>query len=354
MSGSRAWIWLQIAFGWLPVWVLYVVFIGSSHPAGDLHFAVVTALVSIAIAAALGFAVQRLTERVAWPHPFRFSFLALHIGSALGYAVVWQGLTRVVQWAMHGNAPLAFSFRLVPSLVVGIWLYVMVAGVAYATAATRRAHLAEALAARAQLAALRAQLNPHFLFNALHTVIHLIPREPERAAQATEQVAGLLRTALERDRDLVSLSEEWAFVERYLGIERIRFGDRLRVRTEITDEAAITQLPAFALQTLVENAVRHGAGPKVDPTEIAVTGRVADGLLTITVRDTGMGAAPAALVATPGTGLSRLRERLATLYDGRARLEIATDPGAGFTATLSIPRQASGGRDASDSPEKDA
>jgi hypothetical protein len=335
----RAWTWLQLAFGWLPVWVLYVVLISASHPGSSLRFATSMALLSIAIAAALGPAVHRLALRVAWPHPFRLSFVALHVGTAVGYAVAWQGITRTIQWTLHGNAALAFTARLVPSLVLGVWLYVMVAGVAYATTATERAARAEALAARSQLAALRAQLNPHFLFNALHTVVQLIPREPARAAEAAEQIAALLRTTIEEDRDLVSLAAEWSFVERYLELERIRFGDRLRIRAELDPDARAASLPSFALQTLVENAVRHGAAPNVDPTEITITARATADLLMVTVRDTGVGARPAALEQTPGTGLRRLRERLSALYGARARLQHVTEPGAGCTATLAIPRE---------------
>jgi len=331
-------IWLQLILGWLPVWVLYAALIGFSHPGASIHFAAFIGFLSIAIAAVLGLAVQRLTDRAAWPHPFRLSFVGLHVAGAVAYAMVWQGLTRSVQWGLHGNAAVAFQYRLVPSLVLGIWLYVMVAGVAYATQATERAARAEAIAARSHLAALRAQLHPHFLFNALHTVVQLIPTDPRHAAQAAEQIAGLLRTTIEEDRDLVSLAEEAAFVERYLELERIRFGDRLRVRVELSDAAREALIPSFALQTLVENAVRHGAAPRVEPTEITVTARATSDETTVMVHDTGAGASPEQIAQSEGRGLKRLRERLAALYRGRARLDLAAGPKGGFTATLTVPR----------------
>lgn len=338
-SVSRLWVWLQIGIGWLPICVLYAVLVTSAHRGLGVPFALFTSLVSIAVAAVLGIGIQQLTGRVAWPHPFRPSFLLLHIVAATVYAGVWQALTRVMQWMLHGGAPLVFTTRLPESIAVGIWFYAIVAGVAYATAATARAAQAETLAAQAQLAALRAQLNPHFLFNALHTVVHLIPREPARAAEAAELVAGLLRTTIEEDRDIVSLREEWTFVRRYLDVERIRFGDRLVVRSELSDRAMTAELPAFALQTLIENAVRHGAAPSVAATEIVVSARSADETLTVTVRDTGVGAAPGSWERTAGTGLARLRDRLATLYGTRAKLALVTRPNEGFTAVLTVPQE---------------
>jgi LytS/YehU family sensor histidine kinase len=248
-------------------------------------------------------------------------------------------LNSVVESALQGHPVLVIGVGLGPFLVLGVWLYLILAGVGYAARAAERAARAEAMAARSQLAALRAQLNPHFLFNALHTVQHLIPREPGRAAAATEQLAGLLRTTLEEDRDEVSLGEELDFVERYLEIERIRFGDRLRVRVDVPPAARDALVPSFALQTLVENALRHGAGPSVEPTDVTIAATVDAGALRLVVRDTGAGADAAALATTPGSGLARLRERLAALHEGGAALELATSPGAGFAATLVVPQE---------------
>jgi sensor histidine kinase YesM len=112
------------------------------------------------------------------------------------------------------------------------------------------------------------------------------------------------------------------------------------VRAELSDASRAALVPPFALQTLVENAVRHAAAPRVEPTTVVVTAEVGAGMLTVTVRDDGAGTDPQTLSAAAGTGLSRLRERLAALYSDRARLRITTRPGAGFMVELAVPAAA--------------
>ena len=340
---TRRWIGLQLLIGWTPIWVLLVTLLLTAHPGIGPLSAALAGLRMIVPAAALSLLVQRLAQRLPWPRPMRPSFVAIHLASAALFAGAWVFLNSVLESVIRRDLVLVVGGAgLGPFLVLGVWLYVMIAGVIYAAQATERAARVEAIAARSQLAALRAQLQPHFLFNALHTVVHLIPREPRRAAQAAEQIAGLLRTTLEQESDLVSLAAEWAFVERYLEIERVRFEDRMQVHADLPQEALASQVPAFALQTLVENAVRHGVAPRVEPTQVTVVARAAGGKLTLSVHDTGTGARPAEIASGAGTGLKRLRERLAALYGSRARLELTTGPAGGFEARLDIPQTEDG------------
>jgi hypothetical protein len=338
---SRRPLWLQLLIGWLPVWALFITLVLTAHPNIHALEASHIAFRSILAASALGWFVLRFTERFPWPHPFRFSFLAIHVLAAAAYSIGFLLLNSVIESVLSARLVIVIGIGFGPTFVVGVWLYAMVAGVSYAMRATERAALAEASAARSQLASLRSQLNPHFLFNALHTVVQLIPREPRRAAQAAEQLATLLRSTLEEDRDVVSVAEEWAFVERYLDLERIRFGERLRIHVDLSESARLALIPSFAVQTLVENAVRHGAAPRVEPTDVSIQGRMSDHTLMLTVRDTGNGSNGdrGSNGQSRGTGLERLRERLSALYGSGARLDLDRSH-EGFTASLTIPQTA--------------
>jgi len=333
-------VWLQLIIGWLPVFVLYTGLIVSQHQPVTVARAATFAIRSLLPAALLGVLVYRFAQRMPWPRPFRLRFALVHLVAAIAYSVGWILCSSLLESVIHLRLMIVIGPGIVPFLVVGVWLYVMVAGISYAIEGTERAARADAERVRMQLGALRAQLNPHFLFNALHTVVQLIPIDPRRAADAAEQVAALLRTTLQEDRDLVSLRDEWAFVSRYLELERIRFGDRLRVRTIIDPALLDSRVPSFALQTLVENAVRHGAAPRVESTDITITASATEHALTLEVRDTGAGLqsrAPAT-GASSGTGLARLRDRLAALYGDASSLALESAPDGGCAATLVLPR----------------
>lgn len=334
----RAWIWIQLFIGWLPMWALFTVLMMSAHQA-PLSDAGPYALRLMAIAAALGMVVHRLTARWPWPHPFRIGFIALHLVGGVVYSLCWFGLNAVVESLLHGRIAIPVGPGIGPYLITGIWLYGMVGAVAYASREAERSAQLAAQAARSQLAALRSQLHPHFLFNALHTVVQLIPIDQRAAVRAAETLADLLRTAIADQQELVPLRDEWSFVQRYLEIESIRFGERLVVDHQIEPAALDAQLPSFSLQTLVENAVRHGAAPAIEPTTLRVRVRREASELVIDVQDDGVGAEPAAAEQGSGTGLRRLRERLGWLYGGNASLTLRGTAGQGFGATLRLPLQ---------------
>ena len=226
-------------------------------------------------------------------------------------------------------------------MVIGSFFYVLIAGLSYSAHGARRAAQAEAIAAQTQLATLRSQLQPHFLFNALHTIVQLIHIDPRRAAEAAELVADLLRRTIEEQRDEVPLSEEWQFVSRYLAVEQIRFGERLVVKTDLPPDLQSERVPSFALQTLVENAVQHGAAPRIAPTEIVINGTRSNSELVISVRNSGDSDPSRANGNGTGTGLARLRERLTVLYGGSASLTSRPIATGGYEAVLTVPRNRS-------------
>ena len=296
-----------------------------------------------AIAIAMACAIWWVTRRVPWPRRFRLGFVLTHLAVWWALALVWCVATNAVIAVTGAGEGDSLLYHWNEYLALGAFIYLFVAGPTYAATASARLAQAEATAARAeavaastQLAALRAQIHPHFLFNALHTVVHLIPVEPAKAAEAAEMVAGLLRTSIGEQRDEVSLADEWRFVSRYLAVEQIRFEERLHVRSEIPPDLLDERVPSFALQTLVENAVQHGATPRMAPTEIVVSAARGPNELTLAVRNTA-DANPATNGAGSGTGLARLRERLAVLYSGAATLTTLPLAEGGFEAVLVVP-----------------
>lgn len=332
---TRRLVWMQLLIGWFPMYALLVALVVTAHGT-TLSRAALAALPSTIAAALLGLIVHRLTERFPWPRHVTPLFVISHLAAALVFAGSWILLNGVFETVRRGSPSFVLAFAIGPFIVTGIWFYVMIAGVSYTAQATERAARAEAEAARSQLAALRSQLNPHFLFNALHTVVQLIPREPRQAAYAAEELAAVLRVTVEEDRDIVTVAEEMAFVKRYLGIERLRFGERLGVRIDVSEAALEATVPSFAVQTLIENAVQHGVSPRVEPTEVVITGEIFDDMLQVRVVDDGAGVAAGGF-ETGGTGLRRLRDRLSALYGKDASLEIVTGgASSGFAATLFV------------------
>jgi two-component sensor histidine kinase len=195
------------------------------------------------------------------------------------------------------------------------------------------------LAVSAQLAALRAQVNPHFLFNSLNSIAQLIVTEPRKAEACVERLAEIYRYLLHRtNADFVPLAEELSVAESYLEIERARFGDALRVEEHIDARARDLLLPSLILQPLVENAVKHGISPKVGGGRVTIEARIDDGDLRLAVRDTGVGlVGDQRAIYEHGVGLRNVRDRLLRLYGADYAPQVVSQPGGGTTVTLRIP-----------------
>ncbi|WP_437673553.1 sensor histidine kinase [Sorangium sp. So ce131] len=196
----------------------------------------------------------------------------------------------------------------------------------------------ERLAAQdARLRLLQARTNPHFLYNSLNSVMSLIPTDPELAEEMLGRLAALFRYALESStRHAVPLGDEIACAKDYLGIETIRFRERLRFCVDLDPSLRAIEVPPMLLQPLVENAVKHGIGGRVRGGSVTVRAELAGGDLLLSVLDDGPGPTPAIRPGT-GTSLADLRERLRLLYGGDGRLVAEAAPGGGFVAQLRLP-----------------
>jgi sensor histidine kinase YesM len=201
---------------------------------------------------------------------------------------------------------------------------------------------AHALLVVSELNALRNKLNPHFLFNTLHSIIALTRRNPEAAETALFQFSDMLRYVLDTEKsgsDRVTLEDELRFVRDYLELESLRLGSRLKIEWELDDDAAHIALPALSLQPLVENSIKHAFNPHSRPGLLRIRTRVDDAarLLTMTVGDDGPGADLAAVKESNGLGIRTVERRLQLEYGSRGALQIETAPGSGFVVTMSIP-----------------
>lgn len=203
----------------------------------------------------------------------------------------------------------------------------------------------------ARLNSLRMQLDPHFLFNALNTISSHVERDPKLTRRMIEHLGDLLRMSLEsKDRQEVPLAEELAFLEHYLEIQKIRFGEQLGVGIEIAHEVRYASVPSLILQPLVENAIRHGISKRATGGEVRVTAEAREGKLLIRVVDDGVGLPPGWTVEkSAGLGLSVTRERIAGLYpNGTSRFAISSQEEGGTAVEIELPLVVKG-EEASDS-----
>lgn len=203
------------------------------------------------------------------------------------------------------------------------------------------------LATEAELRALRAQLNPHFLFNALTTIGYLVRAAPERAVETLFRLTDVLRAVLKRsDGEFSTLGDEVELITAYLAVERARFEDRLTVRIDVPDALGMLQVPPLLLQPLVENAVKHGIAPLASGGHISITARLDDPLdaaeprlLRLSVVDTGIGADPGELARRrrTGIGLANIERRLQRYYGSAAVLNVRSALGVGTTIEVRLP-----------------
>jgi LytS/YehU family sensor histidine kinase len=204
------------------------------------------------------------------------------------------------------------------------------------------------LAADARLESLRAQINPHFLFNTLNTITSKARTDPEEARQLLLRLSDFFRYSIRHDGQFADFAQEYFFVRTYLALEQARFEDRLRVRYDVDPQVLGAQVPVLMIQPLVENAVKHGLAPKVGGGTVTLRARV-DPLaraVSIQVRDDGVGIDDDTLVGLldgrgdgdgSGIGLRNISERLGSLFGNRYKMDVKSQPRGGTTVNLRIP-----------------
>ena len=194
----------------------------------------------------------------------------------------------------------------------------------------------------ARMAAMQAQVEPHFLFNTLASIDHLIETDPPRASQMQKNLIALLRASMPTMREANSngaprdLAREMAVIRPYLEILKVRMEERLTTRIEVPDGLLSAEFPPMMIQSLVENAIKHGLEPKPEGGELAIKAEIVHGKLNVTVADTGLGFGRAATAGT-GVGLANVRERLQLLYGPQASVTLAENQPSGTVVTIAVP-----------------
>ncbi|HNT39991.1 MAG TPA: histidine kinase [Rubrivivax sp.] len=202
--------------------------------------------------------------------------------------------------------------------------------------------------AEARMAAMQAQIEPHFLFNTLASIDHLIETDPERASRMQKNLIALLRASMPDLRESATngggardLGRELQVIRPYLEILKVRMEERLQTRIDVPAGLLSAQFPSMMLQTLVENAIKHGLEPKAEGGRLEVRAEIVHGKLQVSVADTGLGFGEAATAGT-GVGLANIRERLRLLHGDQARLTLTENPGGGTLATIAVPYRSLG------------
>lgn len=291
--------------------------------------------------AAYRFVWPRVFKRQpSWPIRIAGHAVTIVVAVGLGVALAFQ-----IGALLFGWKPEWLRLWMQSIVISGVIITILVATDelgARSRELERREAMHRVAVLRAELSALQARTDPHFLFNSLNAVAALIPANPVLAESLLERLAAVFRYALDAGRrDSVELADELAAVTAYLEVEALRLGSRLRWRLDRGAGLDGIRVPPLVLQPLVENAIRHGAGGRIGATEVNVSARRTGDDIVLAVEDFGVdGVAASAVGGGAGTALADLRARLELVYAGRARLEVGAAD-AGWRAEIVIPAEAS-------------
>jgi two-component system, LytTR family, sensor kinase len=347
MTGSpsppRRW-WL-FAFLW---WTLngvasasqYVQMVGPGGEQVTWRHALVTSLASAYLWVPLTMLALWLAHRYPLGRGRLLPRLGLHLLSVTA-VVVFRALAvlllnPLVGW--YATLP-PLPELLLTSAQNNVFLYTLLIGVAHAAHYASESRRRDGQLAEARLLTLKAQIQPHFLFNTLNTIALMVRESPADAERLITRLSELFRHALEGATiHEVPLADELRFAAAYLEIEAARLEERLRIEWDIDPGALGARVPHLILQPLVENAIRHGIAPRSAAGRLRVAARREDGKVRLQVEDDGVGL-PGISRPAAGVGLANVRARIAALYGPAGELALAPTPGGGVTATLVVPYQ---------------
>ena len=357
-SKNRAFWNLQLA-GWGGAFVLRgASILASGQPPSGLVLFLITTFTGFSISCILSVVYRQLIRRrplITWGGTTLALMVAVMCHASIDAWVqgIYYATTRDTTFAQRFIVLFPF-----PLTLLGGWSALYYAINYYLTVEEQadRLERLEAQTTAAQLAMLRYQLNPHFLFNTLNSISTLVLlKQTEPANAMLTRLSGFLRhTLITEPGSLVSLAQEIETLQLYLDIERMRFEERLRTHFEIDEAALAAQLPSMLLQPLVENAIKYAVTPQEEGARIAITARVLGERLRITIEDTGPGVeeplrldqldparlrsanAPGRPIST-GVGLANIRNRLMQAYGDAQLFETRSEPGGGFTVLIEIP-----------------
>jgi two-component system LytT family sensor kinase len=341
-------------FGYLLV-EIFAYLMGRSTPGLQFLSNVPLFFIGVLLTLAVDLIRRRLAEQ-----PAAIRVVGLVIGVFGGAAMQTQIDLHWFQWLAYHAFPDTMSWagtitlqRFVMVFILYLWTFSLAltliwagglmvrseADSARADQAEAEAARAEAETARAEAAALRLQLNPHFLFNTLNSISSLVTLgRKEQAETMIQSLGDFLRASLHADPMAdVSLAEEIETLDAYLAIESVRFGDRLRIEIDVAPGLSEAPVPNFILQPLVENAIKHGVAAAKGPAALTISAQAADGALVLAVVNTRALDSIADDRAGTGIGLANIRQRLAIRYAGRASLETGPIPN-GWRAEIRLPR----------------
>ncbi len=350
LSGQR---WARLAFLW-GVWALVGLFFSSqiyfyfygtpkqmSFPralAWQMSAVVINALSTPLV---LRLARRYRVERQTWRRTLPFHLLA-----GVVVSTAWGAYHIILDSAFAGNLA-NYRWSSLPRIIFvnidkELLVYAIIVVISHAADYYQRYREGELRASQAQLQALKMQLHPHFLFNALHSISALVHTDPEAADKMIARLGDFLRLTLESSAaQVVPLKQEIEFLNCYLEIERTRFRDRLTTRIEVEPQVLDCSVPNLILQPIVENAIRHGVSQRAAHGHVEVRASRQGSSLRLEVRDNGRGLpegdAAAPCTKSGGVGLANTRARLQQLYGTDYRFELCNSPAGGVVVTLEIP-----------------